>query len=127
MEAQIRKEGRSKLCPKSATGKVSRPAGRIGFDAWSLAVGHISVDIAAYDVTWKNNGSTAGFANISFWATRTLSFTDKYTFNGHWYNPVSWVTDIIPSWYAGPGKDFDITGSWTDNPKGDFNICCWGY
>jgi len=125
IKAQILALGKNTLCAQGATGAVSRNAGTIGIVNYlNWSVGSIDLHVEAYDVTWRNNGSTLGFANISYWGDRQLTFTDRYEFNATWYNPISWFTDTIPSIIAGEGTPFNITGGWTDRITDDFTICC---
>jgi len=54
--------------------------------------------------------------------TENSTITLGQDFNGSWKRPYSWLTDIIPSWHAGPGVPFRITGAWTDTLSGSVNV-----
>lgn len=82
--------------------------------------------VPAYDVVWTNEGSTLGFAKISFLGKRNIMFSE-YVFNGAWYNPGSWLSDNLPELVAGPGTSYTITGGWVDHLRGSFSIFCAGY
>jgi hypothetical protein len=127
IEKQIRELGRTTLC-NGSSGTIDRKAGTIGIgNAFNFSVGSVDLDNKAYQVEWKNVGSTLGFAKIQFSGERDISFEDEYVFNGKWYNPKTWLSDNLPEVVAGDGKPFSITGGWTDKLRGEFSLCCWGY
>jgi len=99
---------------------LRRKGGTVGFYAGNNAVGHINLNVSAYDVKWYRNAYSD---QISIFADRDVWFLDDYVFEFDWGNLNTVATDVIPSIIAGPGKAYKIHGSWID--KIDHQYTSW--
>ena len=91
------------------------------------AVGSVDLSPSAFKLRWARSptiGSAGPVIRVVVQFRITYTYRDLWDLDWSWWNPKSWVTDMLPRMSAGAGTPFYVNGSFEYGDSVTFVHCC---